>query len=118
MIAVSHTTAEGFQAAYNAAVDSLGGNDFETIWNLNQGHCCYIIYKETKKTPTTVKEEFEERGEVYHCYECPFMDKIRDMRRKYVECKTGFTNPHAECCDYFYNGLARGEFKPVRGWEE
>lgn len=116
MRAIQATTAEAFQNAYNKAWEELAEYEPVERWPNNTEHCVYLIYKETIKTPQTAKEIYEAKGEVYHCYECRYMGKQRDMRCKHVECAIGSTRPHNECCDLFYNELARGG-NPIRRCE-
>ena len=118
MRAIEAKTAAAFQDAYNEAWAELAEYEPQEHWpTVTTGFCVFLIYDETVKTPTTAKEIYEQRGEVYHCYECPYMGKQRDMRCKHVECATGTTKPLNECCELFYAQLAKGEVQPIRGWE-
>lgn len=63
----------------------------------------------------TMKEEYEARGEVYYCDECPYLKPIEDRRHKYHECRCGTTSPSRKACKLFYDELAKGELEPEGG---
>ena len=64
------------------------------------------------QTETTIfeniKEEYEARGDVYYCDDCPYMRPIEDHRHKHHECKCGTTSPTKKACLRFYQDLAKG----------
>lgn len=114
MRAVQAQTAEAFQEAYNLAWEELAEHQPQEKWpTVTTGFCVFLIYDETIKTPQTAKEIYESKGEVYHCHQCPYLGKQRDMRVKHVPCAAGSTTARSACCDMFYNQLAKGELRPV-----
>lgn len=113
MVAVEAPTAAAFQKAYNEAWAELAEYEPQERWPQGVGHCVYLIYDEVTKEAQTAKEIYEEKGEVYHCYDCPYLGRQADMRVKRIPCATGFTRAQATCCDLFYNQLAKGEITPV-----
>ena len=57
----------------------------------------------------SMKEEYESRGEIYYCDECPYIKPIEDRRHRYHECRCGTTSPSRKACKLFYDELAKGE---------
>ena len=113
MRAIQAKTAEAFQKAYNKAWEELAEHEPVERWATTTDFCVYLIYDETIKTPQTAREIYEYRGEVYHCYDCPYLGRQSDMRVKYIPCPTGRTTARSTCCDMFYELLAKGEITPV-----
>lgn len=113
MCAVEAPTAAAFQNAYNAAWEKLAKYEPTERWPQGVGHCVYLIYEETVKEPETAKEIYESKGEVFHCYRCPYLGKQKDMRVKHIPCAAGSTTANRTACDMFYNLLAKGEITPV-----
>lgn len=112
MVAVTHATAEGFQEAFNSAIENLGTSHYELQFNVNMGHCVYILYDHYEQVPENLKDEYELRGDTHHCAECPYLEPNRDMRLKYNNCICGRTTPDSACCLKFYQELERGTLVP------
>ena len=70
-----------------------------------------IEYTTEETTFENIKEEYEARGEVYYCDECPYLKPIEDHRHRYHECRCGTTSPSRRACLLFYQELAKGEIK-------
>lgn len=62
-----------------------------------------------------IKEEFEAKGEIYYCDECPYLERNPDGRVKTHTCKCGTTTISRRACLLFYQELAKGEIEPKGG---
>lgn len=56
-----------------------------------------------------IKEEFEAKGEIYYCDDCPYLERSTDGRVKSLNCKCGKTTISRRACLLFYQELAKGE---------
>ena len=112
MIGIEASTAKGFADAFTSEVSKLKGSHYEIVWNLGQGHCCYLLITETVYEPQDLKDEYELRGDLHYCSECPYLDPMKDMRQKYTSCLCGRTTPASAACLRFYQELERGTLVP------
>lgn len=78
---------------------------------LQGGLLAAIEYTTETTICENIKEEYELRGEVYYCDDCPHLQPITDRRHHYHECKCGTTSPSRKACLLFYQELAKGEIK-------
>ena len=115
--AVTGSDAFNFQTKLNAALDELNrkGVQYELQFNNAMGFCAYIVYEENIEICETVKDEYEEVGELHKCIECPFFMRPTDGRRKYTRCpKTSKLAAGTDsCCELFYRMLDTGEIDPI-----
>ena len=115
--AVTGSDAFNFQTKLNAALDELNrkGVQYELQFNNTMGFCAYIVYEEIIEVCETVKDEYEEVGELHKCIECPFFMRPTDGRRKYTRCpKTSKLAAGTDsCCELFYRMLDTGEIDPI-----
>lgn len=81
-------------------------------WNTQRGtHCLYVRYKRRIEKPVTVEDEYELKGERYHCAECPYFEPPLDFRAKRCGCKLrGYTYKDTYACEPFYRQLKAGRF--------
>lgn len=112
LVGVQAQTAQGFAEAFNREVEKLGTDHYEIVWNLGQGHCCYLIVTISELVPENLKDEYEMRGDVHYCHECPYLAPQRDMRQKYTNCICGRTTTTSEACLKFYQEMERGTLVP------
>lgn len=112
LIGIEAPTAEGFARAFNRETENLAGKRYEVIWNTGAGHCCYLMTTETVYTPENLKDEYELRGDLHYCHECPHLEPQKDMRQKYTNCVCGRTTPTSAACLKFYQELERGTLVP------
>lgn len=111
---VSEATAAEFEQALNDRLEELAKCRPEITFNMNEGHCAYILYKEDVVEPEDIRDEYEMRGETYTCSQCPFF-KTKDTNKRRVR---GFcpwqesTRKDASACLKFYKLLDRGEVEP------
>lgn len=83
------------------------------------GFCVTLTYMETTLKPENIRDEYELRGEVYTCGECPYYERPTDKRVKYGGCHLKHrTDPDGMACLWFYKRLALGEITPERGVAE
>lgn len=106
---ISEATANSFEDKVNAVLSSV--NDPEIKIDGNRPFTAYIFYEEEKVIPETVKDEFELRGELYTCNDCPYYEPSTDGRIKYTACRysTFRVGANTSACELFYKRLAKGE---------
>lgn len=116
--AVTASDAFNFQTKLNAALDELNkkGISYDLQFNNTMGFCAYIVYEEIIEVCETVRDEYEEVGELHTCIECPFFVRPTDGRRKYTRCpKTNkLTAGTGRCCEVFYELLDAGKIDPIQ----
>lgn len=83
-----------------------GGKDPVVDFIAGLGLCASIRYFVNEQIPEDAKDEFELRGEVHYCSECPYFELPSDRRVKYVRCmKDHVTTATLEACVIFYEIL-------------
>ena len=113
MKTIQASTAEEFDKLFNKANEEL--TDVELRWD-SSPMCVHLLYKEKKLVPETLAEEFELRGERYHCINCPYFKRGKDKRCRAVGCKYspyGTVAEYNAACEYFYKQLINGKIEPV-----
>ena len=105
---------EAFNDKINAIL-SLPNLTGHRLTYLNGGFCAAIEYTTEATIFENIKEEYEARGEVYYCDECPFLEPVTDHRRRTRDCKCGHPTARGTACLYFYQELAKGEIDPKGG---
>ena len=100
-----------FEAAINAAYEKAGSDLLDVHFNDSIGLCAYITYETTEKIPETLADEAALRGLRFRCYDCPYLERPEDGRKKWCDCKyapEGYTHKNAHACEFFYKQLAQG----------
>lgn len=114
---VTASGGDEFEKKLNATLEDLArrGKKVEITFNLTVGHCAYVKFDEIHKTPETIADEYELRGERYTCRECPHYVPSMDGRTKYSRCTImdERTTAKSDACEWFYKRLAKGELRPV-----
>ena len=105
---ISEREPEAFDAAINAIIQSPDVKFYKPT-HRGEGLIACIEYETEETFYENIKEEFEARGEIYYCDECPYLKPIEDRRHRYHECKCGTTTPSRKACLLFYQELAKGE---------
>lgn len=108
-ITIQARTPEEFDERINAILEdpNLVGH---VLTYRGDGFTACIEYTTEEKFFENVKEEFEARGDVYYCDECPFIEEPEDRRRR-TTCATGSPNRYGKACLYLYEKIAKGEVK-------
>ncbi len=91
--------------------EELKGKSPEVIWNLGNGNSALLLYYEETLIPEDLADEYELRGEIYTCADCPYKEPVTDGRKKYrYTCERKFpgTNPGDRACRWFYAELENG----------
>lgn len=76
--------------------------------------CVHFIYKEIKRIPETVEDEFKIQGLQYYCKDCPYLEKGRNRREKSHGCKYaeyGNVTDFSPACEMFYKLVKQGKIK-------
>lgn len=103
-----------FEEEFNQAMDELKDLRPEIEFNHAQGLCAYIIYQESNETPETVEDEFLLEGITYFCYQCPYLERGSDKRRKTWPCKYdeyGSSRTDSMACEMIYKMVKQGKMK-------
>lgn len=90
------------------------GMKHELQFSPQTGLVAYVRYWETFKVAETKSEEYEIKGELHCCGECPFWILPTDGRVKYTGCQKHFMGAPCKdtwCCDEFYEMLEKGEIE-------
>lgn len=117
-IIVAHgNTPEEFEQDFNEKMRSLDTK--RTTWELKPelGWTAIITWEEDRRIMECLQDEYEARGEIYYCGQCPYMDRVNDMRRKRHPCKYadyGSTRQDSQCCSKFYQDLHDGVIEVER----
>lgn len=112
-VTIQAATAEDFDERVNAILALPNLADHKLTYR-GDGFCVCIEYTTEEMIYENIKEEYEARGDVYYCDECPYLKPIEDRRHKYHECKCGTTSPSRRACLLFYQELARGDLEVQR----
>lgn len=111
---ITGTSAEDFQERFNGLMSELSEKRIkpEVQFNMAMGFCAYVTYTENVTIAENLAEEYELKGEVHFCSECPFFNPPEDKRIKNCPCaykgtyrETGRpmkTSANEKVCDYFY----------------
>lgn len=117
---VSGANAFDFESKLNGILSDLNakGIKYELQLNPATGYLAYIICDCLDVIAETTKEAFEIGGEKHVCAECPFYLPPTDGRRIYTHCpkEQGLTYRNRDCCEMFYEALARGEVELREVW--
>lgn len=113
---VQSNDGQEFQTQFNELMARLSDCNPQVQFNFNQqGHCAYITYEQTLRTPDRVADEYHAQGVMFKCKQCPLHEVETDGRVKRVKCKyadLGYTHLENECCEVFYRRLNLGEVEP------
>lgn len=83
----------------------------QVIWNLSNGCSAFLVFEEVVRIPETIREEYEIRGEVYTCGDCPFKEPQTDGRNPHLwKClrRPRGTDDDIKACEHFYRMLDEG----------
>lgn len=112
---IEETEPKQFETKLNEALKSFDkiGAKYELMFNMNKGHCAYIVAEYKRVIVETAKDEHDIRGDLHICGECPLWIHPTKGNVKYTRCdivgyKVGI---HDGCCEQFYEMLDRGEIK-------
>lgn len=113
--AIAADTAEEFETRMNDLL-KRAHNPKYTI-NVSGGKFFAVVeYREEKLIPETLADEYELRGEVFYCRNCPECKDQYSGRTKRCLCKyaeLGYTRKDDHACNWFYKKLAQGEIEPL-----
>lgn len=77
------------------------------------GFSMVVKWESVTKRPENIQEEYELRGEVYYCCDCPYLERVDDRRVKKLSCMLSpFTRLDSRACLKFYQDLAKGVIEP------
>lgn len=116
-------TPEEFDANFNRAIEELvnQGYEYKVELNMTAGLVAHIFYEvnETERKAETVKDEFELRGEVYLCGQCPYYMPLKDRRSRGTPCMYSEhrVGPTSAACEVFYKRFINGVITPINGEE-
>ncbi|MBR0302666.1 MAG: hypothetical protein IJQ80_02340 [Clostridia bacterium] len=113
-ITIREDRPEAFDERINAVL-SIPNLTSHRLTYLTGGLCAAIEYTTEITIFENIKEEYEARGEVYYCDECPFLEPVTDHRRRTRDCICGHPTTKGVACLYFYEKLAKGELEPKGG---
>lgn len=105
-----------FEQAFNSTIEKLGYTKDYNIEISNGKFFAIIHYNEENYEPETIAEEYELRGEIFHCRDCPELQDDHDARKKRFACKRaeyGITRKDESSCEWFYRQLSQGKLKPI-----
>ena len=113
-VTIQARTPEEFDERINAIFEdpNLVGH---VLTYRGDGFTACIEYTTEEKFFENIKEEYEAKGEVYYCDECPYLERNPDGRCKTHTCKCGTTTISRRACLMFYQQLAKGELEPKGG---
>lgn len=115
VVTIQEARAEAFDERVNAIL-SLPNLTSHRLTFLNRADfAAHLEYTIEESFFENIKEEFEARGEVYYCDECPYLERNPDGRCKTHTCKCGKTTISRRACLMFYQELAKGEIEPKGG---
>ena len=114
---ISAQSAEEFESKLNEVLNALNRESitYELKLDPQCGFVAFIIADVRKNIYETVKEAFEEGGEIHYCIECPFFERPTNGNRKYTKCKYDgrMCKGDKSCCEYFYQQLYDGKIAPI-----
>lgn len=111
---VQADSAPSFEEQLNARVMEL--SDKNPVVKFD-GLTAYISYNETVKIPEDIGDEYELKGVVFRCEDCPCFSPIlkedgtEDRRVKYGDCefsKFGRTMKDDRACEHLFTMIANG----------
>lgn len=110
------STAQDFDRQVNQVLEAaaLRGADVAGIDRRREGgeFLAFIETTTEVRVYETIMDSYEDRGECYHCSDCPHLLKSQDRRRRYFQCEKGMreqTRYNSPACLYFYEAYDRGE---------
>ena len=113
---IESQSAAEFESEVNSALDRFdrSATSYELMLPSDKFRA-FIVAQTPHKVYETIKEEFEEGGEIHYCVECPFFDKPTNGNRKYTKCKYDGRVCRAKktACEYFYDELFDGRITPI-----
>lgn len=119
---VSETNAQAFEESVNEALRKLASKKPNVHFNMDMGHCLYIMYEDTEEICENAEDELEKRGITLFCRNCPnfVWDRNKDgtIRRisKRGECHIstyGTTSQDTRACEYLCKAVLNGELRPI-----
>lgn len=117
--AIQSNDALQFQNEVNQVLADLAetnASDVVLKENLVDGFKVLITYKQTKRIPETVADEYHLQGISFTCFNCPLHETVTDGRTKHANCmyhEYGRTRLDSDACNYFYKMLKLEKIKPV-----
>ena len=102
---ISETTPEAFENKLNAVL--AGITSPEIVFDQSRSFTATIIYKVRKDVPESLIELLElmdNDGEHHTCNECPYLQRSKDKRKKWLVCthSQGKTQATSRACEAFY----------------
>ena len=75
-------------------------------------YTCHAWFNVTVNIPESLADEYELKGDVHYCIECPFLDRPRNSNKnqKRFPCQYadyGMSLTDARCCDRYYEWKER-----------
>lgn len=115
---IQGTGAEDFEARVNAVLTDYPSADLKI--DALVPFVCHAFFFVEKAVPECKAEEYEVKGEVHYCIECPHIDRPKTSNRnqKRFPCpfaNYGMTMTDTRCCDKYYEFLEKQEQINGRG---
>ena len=117
-VTVVANTAQDFDRQVNEVLEaaSLRGKIVTAIDRRREAgeFVAFIDLEKAERMAATIMDAYENRGECYHCADCPFLLPRADRRSKWHSCDKGMreqTRFQSSACLYFYEALDRGEIE-------
>lgn len=113
---IASQSPEEFESEVNAVLDRLDRESANYELTLPSDKLLAFIVADVKRNVyESIKEEFEEGGEVHYCIECPHFVRPTNGNRKYSKCKYDgrVCRANTHCCECFYEQLFDGNIEPI-----
>ena len=119
---VTQNNAKAFEDEVNEALKATASKNAQIHFNMNLGHCLYILYEEEQEVCETAEDDLAKRGIHLHCRNCPIfqpeLNKDGTIRKisKRGDCHIsmyGTTTRDSIACEYFCKAVLNGELKPI-----
>lgn len=115
VLTIQAATPEAFDERVNAILGLPNLMSYRLTFLNRADFAAHLEYTIEESYFENIKEEFEARGEIYYCDECPYLERNPDGRVKTHSCKCGKTTISRRACLLFYQELAKGEIEPKGG---
>ena len=105
-------TAAELAEKLTAKLEELKAKSPEVIWNLQNGNSAFLLYYEDALIPEDLADQYELRGEIYTCADCPHKTPVTDGRKRFrytCDRKYPGTNPEDRACRWLYTELEQGK---------
>ena len=103
---VKASTPEEFEEKINAVLRQYPGAKMDI--DIHIPLLCHVWYDTDVLTPECKADEYELKGDIHYCIECPYLDRPRNSNKnqKKFPCQYanwGISATDSRCCDKFYD---------------